>query len=127
MLSQALMIASRYLIVIGRGRIRTYVELLQQIYSLSLLTARPLSLSLMVELFKPLFPFAGKSFCLPYGRGFESSSHGKNILRCVLTYGIMCHCMGSANHMLLLRHKILVPLHKIFFPSLNLPITISSC
>lgn len=27
----------------GRGRIRTYVENLQQIYSLSLLTARPLS------------------------------------------------------------------------------------
>ncbi|KAJ0904448.1 hypothetical protein HanPSC8_Chr07g0282301 [Helianthus annuus] len=27
----------------GRGRIRTYVEKLQQIYSLSLLTTRPLS------------------------------------------------------------------------------------
>ena len=29
---------------LGRGRIRTYVENLQQIYSLSLLTTRPLSL-----------------------------------------------------------------------------------
>jgi hypothetical protein len=30
--------------ILGRGRIRTYVENLQQIYSLSLLTTRPLSL-----------------------------------------------------------------------------------
>jgi hypothetical protein len=40
----------------GRGRIRTYVENLQQIYSLSLLTARPLSPSRGYALLKQRVP-----------------------------------------------------------------------